>query len=220
MNKKEVIVVSLGGSLIYPRKLDKEFLDKFKGVIDNSDGRFVIICGGGYLARKYQKIGFFLGSYIRDWLGILASKKNAKIVKKLFDVKSKLISNPTLKIDFKEKILVGNGWKPGWSTDYDAVLLAEQLNAGMVINMSNIDYVYDKDPKKFKDAKKLTKVSWNKFKELVGSEWSPGLNMPFDPIASKKAASLGLKVIIIGKDLGNLRNVLDKKKFKGSVVEN
>ncbi|MDD4333294.1 MAG: UMP kinase, partial [Patescibacteria group bacterium] len=48
--------------------------------------------------------------------------------------------------------------------------------------------------------------------------WSPGLNMPFDPIASRKAQELNLQVIIAGKNLKNLKNILEDKKFKGTVI--
>ena len=110
------------------------------------------------------------------------------------------------------------GWKPGWSTDYDAVLLAKNFGVSEIINMSNIDYVYDKDPKKFKDAKKIEKTSWKDYTNLVGNKWKAGMNVPFDPIAAKEAQKSGMKVCIIGKDLENLENLLNGKKFKGTVI--
>jgi len=216
------IIISLGGSLIYPKKRDYAFLKRFKEVIHKEDYQFVIFCGGGYLARKWQKIGSFLrlNKHILDWIGILATWRNAHKVKEILNgsVRKKIIINPTQKIDFKEKILVAAGWKPGWSTDYDAVLLAKNLGIGEIINMSNITYVHDKDPNKHKDAKPINSISWNDFKKIVGDEWKPGLNMPFDPIASKEAAKLGIKVIIIGNNLVNLKRLLDGKQFKGTTI--
>ena len=107
------------------------------------------------------------------------------------------------------KVVIGVGWKPGWSSDYGAVLLAQDYNTGMVINLSNIDMVYDKDPKKFKDAKPIRTIRWKEMVGIVGKKWKPGLNMPFDPIASKLAMESNIKVIICnGHNLKNLNNIL------------
>jgi len=219
-----LIIISLGGSLLYPKKLDRRFINNFSRLISkhvNKGYRFAIYCGGGYLARKRQKIfSFIRNQFLLDWIGIFATRTNAKTLKENLKVKvhKKIITNPTGKITFKEDVLVAAGWKPGWSTDYDSVLLAKNLGGKKIINMTNVDYVYDKDPRKNKDAKPIKKISWSKFRGLVGNKWKPGLNMPFDPIASKKADKLGLKVVIVGNDLKNLENLLKNKKFKGTVV--
>ena len=118
-----------------------------------------------------------------------------------------------------EPIVVGGGWKPGWSTDYCAASLARLYGIRRVINLSNITQVYDKDPAKFKDAKPLKRVSWQAFFKLVGDKWVPGLNAPFDPIASRLAAENGMEVVVCaGKDLKNLERVLLGEKFVGTVI--
>jgi len=74
-----------------------------------------------------------------------------------------------------------------------------------VINLSNVDQVFDKDPKVFPDAKPLDKISWEDFRKMVGDEWTPGMNSPFDPIASQKAHELGVKVVVMnGKNFENI----------------
>ncbi|MFH1083486.1 MAG: UMP kinase, partial [Pseudomonadota bacterium] len=110
------------------------------------------------------------------------------------------------------------GFEPGSSTDLRAVQVAKRFGAGQVVNMSNIDYVYSDDPKNNPDAKKLTDITWVDFRKLVGNEWSPGLNMPFDPIASKAAEAAGLKVVIIGNDMGNLEKLLKEEPFRGTTI--
>jgi uridylate kinase len=88
-----------------------------------------------------------------------------------------------------------------------------------VVNLSNIDYVYNKDPKKFKNAKKIKEISWADFRKIVGDKWDPGLNVPFDPIASKIAQEAQMEVVIMnGKKLKNLENYLEGKKFTGTVI--
>ena len=62
-------------------------------------------------------------------------------------------------------------------------------------------------------------ISWDDFRKLVGDKWDPGLNMPFDPIASKEAETLSLKVAIInGKNLESFENFLDNKSFVGTLI--
>jgi uridylate kinase len=214
-------VISLGGSLIVPENLDIEFIKSFKELIlkeIEEDNRFVIICGGGSVARKYQNAAKQITDITQenlDWLGIHATWLNADFLNRIFADKSDkdFIINPTEEIRTDKKIIIAAGWKPGWSTDYDAVLLAKNLQANKVINMSNIDFVYDSDPKKNPGAKPIEKTNWKEFRKLVGDEWKPGLNMPFDPIAAKEAEQLNLNVYIIGKDLNNLKDILDGKDY-------
>lgn len=224
MAKKEVVVISLGGSVIVPDELDINFLKRFKELIFKYKRkyRFAIITGGGKICRKYQaaakKISKLNADDI-DWIGIAASRFNANLIKYVLGVKKPIITNPTKKIKF-EGVVVGGGWKPGRSTDYDAVMLAKVLGAKTVINISNIDYLYDKDPRKYKNAKKIFSIDWKDFRKIIGDKWVPGLNKVFDPLAVKLAQKTGLKLILAGNNINNLKNIFDKKSFKGSVVCN
>ena len=223
----KTIILSLGGSLICPNDFDFVFLKKLKQAIEKyarKNHKFVIICGGGKLARTFQEIAFKsskLSNDELDWLGIHATKINAYIIKSMFgnSAENFVISNPTQKLHIKKNIVVASGWKPGWSTDYDAVLLAENFKVREVINMSNIDYVYDRDPRKFKAAKKIEKMKWQNYLKMTGTKWRAGMNVPFDPIAAKEAQKSKIRVYIIGKNLGNFENLLNNKPFKGTTIE-
>lgn len=220
-----MIIFSLGGSLIVPDEIDVEFLKRFKEIILKSDERFALICGGGKICRRYQEAASKISDLNNedlDWLGIASTKLNAFLIKTIFKgyAYPEVIDDPTQPVDFKEKVIVAAGWKPGCSTDKDAVLLAKNLGAKTVVNLSNIDYVYDKDPKKFDDAKPLKRISWNDFQNIVGEKWDPGLNAPFDPVASKEAKELGLKVVILnGKNIRNIEDYLAGKDFVGTIIE-
>jgi uridylate kinase len=187
--------------------------------------KFILVIGGGSTCRKYQqaiKESAEVSNLDLDWLGIYATHLNAKFVSQLFNGWSEpeLIIDPTKKIRSKKSVLIAGGWKPGCSTDYDAVLLAKNFGAKEVINASNINYVYTADPKKDPNAKPLPNLSWTEMQKIVGDKWNPGANLPFDPKAVKTAAKLKLKVSFVkGTDLNEFAKVLEGKTYQGSVIK-
>ena len=226
--KSKTIIISLGGSIVAPDKIDINFLKNFKKLILRQvklGKKFVIIVGGGKVCRNYQNAAqkvCKLSTEQLDWIGIHATHLNASLVREIFGDKA----NKEIVIDlenlpkFKKPIIVGAGTKPGWSTDYDAVFLAKKYKAKIVANLSNIDYVYDKDPKKFKDAKSLKNIFWQDFLKIIGKEWKAGMNAPFDPIASRLAKKIGLKAVFLkGTNLKNFENFLKGEKFKGTIIK-
>jgi uridylate kinase len=222
---KENIVISLGGSLVAPGEIDLGFLKNFKHTLLKYLGakRFFVLVGGGKIARAYQKALLEFGTKPadRDWTGIAVTKLNAEVIKQMFlgNAYPKIITDPNVKVKTTKDVVVGAGWKPGWSTDYDAVLIAKNHNVKTIINLTNVDYVYDKNPNEFPDAKPLKEIDWKSFERIVGDKWSPGLSMPFDPRASKLAANLKLKVIMInGKSLERLEDFLNNKPFIGTII--
>ena len=224
--------MSIGGSLIVPNGgIDSKFLQDLNSFIreqlaKNKNRQFFLITGGGMTTRHYQKaardvLGHQLTEDDLDWIGIHATRLNAHLVRTIF----RDIAHPVIIDDYSlirkptEPVVIGAGWKPGWSTDYDAVCICEDYGVNTIINLSNLSKVYDKDPKKFNDAKPIDEISWLDFRELVGDKWSPGMNAPFDPIASKKAEELKAQVIFMGKDFDNIRKYFNGEKFVGTVIK-
>ena len=223
-------IISVGGSIIIPKTgFNIPFLKKFRQLILSEvkkGTKFVLIIGGGATCRQYQdalKKTVRIKDVDLDWMGIHTTMVNAQFVKLLFqdDAYKDVITDPRKKLKTNKPIIIAAGYKPGWSTDMDAVLMAKAYGAKDVINLSNIDYVYDKDPAKFKGAKKIEETDWKTFRrDVVGNTWDPGKNAPFDPIASREAQKLGLKVSILkGTNLPEVRKVLVGKKFKGTVIQ-
>lgn len=221
-----ITIISLGGSLIAKEEVDIAYLTSLKTMLEGflTQGRkFAVYCGGGATARNYIKAASSFGAtdVDKDWVGTMATRLNAELVRAVFAKQAHptVAYNPTRKIVLKKNILVCAGWKPGWSTDYDAVLLAKNLGSKLIINATNVDYVYDKDPWRHKDAKPYPFMSWTEFRKLVGDKWKPGMNAPFDPVAAKEAESQKAKVIILnGSNLDNLKQCLSGGKFKGTVI--
>ncbi len=218
-----MIIISLGGSLIVPEEIDVNFLKRFKKAILEITEKesVVIVCGGGKVCRKYQEAASQVVKPTHedlDWLGIKATFMNAQLMKIILGHRAdrKVYKKPEIP---KHKITVAAGWLPGWSTDYDAVIWAKKTGAKKVINMSNVNHLYDKDPKKFPNAKIVRKMKWKDYRKIAGDKWTPGLNLPFDPIASRLAHKLGLTVYIIGKDVKNLKKAVEGKAFRGSIID-
>ncbi|MCL4338062.1 UMP kinase [Patescibacteria group bacterium] len=229
MDKSKPIIISLGGSLVVPNGgIDTVYLSGFNKFIRSkiAEGwRFFIVVGGGTLARHFidagKKVIGELTDWDLDWLGIHATHLNAHLIRTIFrDIAHpRIVENYKKKIiNLKQPIVVAAGWEPGCSTDYDAVVLARDYGASIVVNMSNITAVYDKDPKKFPDAKPLNNLKWSQFQEIVGDSWKPGSNYPFDPMATKLASGLKLTVYVIGKDVENMGKILDGKSFSGTTI--
>lgn len=229
----EKVVISLGGSLIVPNTgIDTAFLKKFNEFIrhelsENKNRQFFIVAGGGATTRQYQEaarnvIGHELVPEDLDWLGIHATRLNAHLVKTVFRdlAHPYILKHYEIIRKVKEKVVIAAGWKPGWSTDFCSAMVCEDYGVKTVINMSNIDMAYDRDPKLHPDAAPIKKITWEEFRKIVGNEWTPGMNLPFDPIASKKSEALGLKVVILkGSNFENLKNYFAGKPFVGTVIE-
>jgi uridylate kinase len=235
MDAKKTFIVNLGGSIIVPDEIDTTFLKEFRALIleqiKEKEQRFVFITGGGKTARRYTKAAEEVYRDIdnedKDWLGIHATRLNAHLIRTIFreEAHPRINTNPHDLEDFHQctqPIMIAAGWKPGFSTDYDTALLARYLGIKKVVNLSNIDYVYDKDPKEFPDAKKIEELSWTEYRELTHNEtWTPGMNAPFDPVAAKFAEKEDIEAVTLkGTNLENLRAYLNDEKFDGTLIKN
>lgn len=229
-------VLSLGGSIVAPPEgPDVAFLVELRSRMDawlaeEASRRLILVVGGGGPARLYQNA---LKEFAKrrgdaappdaslDLVGIAATRINAQLVAAAFagPCADPVVEDPSGTIAFTGRVLVASGWKPGFSSDYDAVLLGERFGAATVLNISNIAKVYTADPKLDPKARPLDAISWPEFRAMVGSVWTPGANLPFDPIASAKAEKAGMKVVCAaGRDLDNLVAILDGKRFVGTII--
>lgn len=225
--KNEYVIISLGGSIIVPDAIDTAFLKSFRTLIHTyiqKGVRFVIISGGGKTARRYMSAAdelTSLNSDDLDWLGIHATRLNGHLIRTILrdEAHPIVIKNPNRPIVSDKSVIIAAGWKPGRSTDYAATRIAKNVGAKKLINLSNIDFVYDKDPNKFKDATPIKESTWSNFRALLPTKWDPGLSAPFDPIAAKDAEKIGLEVAIInGRKLKEVEKYLNGERFRGTII--
>jgi uridylate kinase len=226
---KKVIIISLGGSLIVPDKIDSSFLKKFKETISKhiKKYKFVVVCGGGSTARRYiqglkenDKSTFF-----QDLAGIAVTRLNAKFMTYLFGKEA----NDGIPQDMKsvESLLRKNEivfcgalrYARNETSDGTAAKLAHYFNS-FFINLTNVQGLYDKNPKEYKDAKFISKINWYEFHKMANSiKFKPGQHFILDQTASKIILENKIPTYILGKNMKNLDNMLNRKKFKGTIIE-
>lgn len=225
-DKKKPIVISLGGSVIYPDKLDTAYIREFNAFIRSfvrQGYKFIIVTGGGRLCRDFQAAARSLTKltdYDSDWLGIHATRLNAQLLRTVFeDICDHVVIDGPKKIGkLKHPVTFGAGWRPGWSTDYVATSIA-RVHGAPVVNMGTADHVYSRDPRKYKTAKKFEQLTWSQYRKLVPRHWKPGLSSPLDPVAATMAQESKLTAYIIdGRNLKNVANLLRCKSWQGTTI--
>jgi uridylate kinase len=213
------IAISLGGSLLTGKsndpyiKLDPVRFKQYAKVIKKLHEKgheLMVVCGGGKPARYFIEMAKKYGaeSDVMDFIGIKSSHINALLfMAALGDIaeQPKIYEIPELGFDKREKgkIWIGGGHKPGVSTDYRAVQFAKAMKADIIINATDIDGVYTKNPKIYNDAEKLPKLSFDQLKKIIKENTcqAPGEYGLFDMEAVKLSKNLGIPVVIIdGRD--------------------
>ncbi len=224
------VVISIGGSLLFKDgSLDTDFLQKLNAFIRAHVARgmrFMLVAGGGSICRSYQNAAqaviHDMSHRDLDWLGIHSTRLNGHLLRTIFvDIAHpRMIENYERKLEnWIEPIVIGAGWKPGWSTDYCAVSLAKDYGARVMVNLSNIEYVFDGDPRTNPNAAPLQHATWDFIHTLVGDTWKPGMNTPFDPIATQLASEINLDVIVAhGANFANLDALFGGLPFVGTII--
>ncbi|MHA1596439.1 MAG: UMP kinase [Candidatus Asgardarchaeia archaeon] len=210
--KCKTVVLKMGGSLLY----DDEFKLKvrtIRGVVDSSL-RFVkegnnlgIVVGGGKLSRLAigEARRFGLPEAICDQIGILVSRINAKVIAHLLgDVSCKKIPenwDEVLGSLDEGKVLVLGGMSPGQSTNAVAAIMAEIMGADLLVNLSDVEGIYDRDPKD-PNAKLLDKISSEDLMEMIVEKGSKaGSYELFDLVALKILMRSNIPMVFVdGRD--------------------
>ena len=227
--KKELIVLSLGGSLIIPDKVDYVYLKNFKKVIftNKNKYKFIIVCGGGSLARKYISVLKKEGKNqeLQSYAGIAATRTNARFMSYFFGVDSdKGIPHKMKQIKsyLKKRDIIFCGaleYKPDQTSDSTAAAIAKNLKSNF-INLTNIKGLYTDNPFTNKKAKFISNITWSDFEKMANkSKFQPGQHFVLDQSAAKIIKENKIKTYIIGKDTKQLDNLLKQKKFMGTTIQ-
>jgi uridylate kinase len=200
------VSISLGGSLLTRNQTFGKY-ERYAEVLKalKSKGHsLIVVCGGGSPAREYIGLAKELGadSDIQDRLGILATHINALLLISALgsDAHPHIHRRGRdIKKHIDNLILVGGGHLPGSSTDYRTVLFAEAAGSDLIVNATDVDGVYDKDPKRHSDAVKLEKITFSRLEEIIlnSAKQVPGEYGLFDLKAVRRAKKLRVPIIFI-----------------------
>jgi uridylate kinase len=227
---KKVVVLSLGGSLIIPEEIDYNYLKAFKKIILKNSKKyvFIIVCGGGSIARKY--IGALekdkANEIFQSFAGISSTRTNARFISYLFRLDPKKGIPHRIK-EVKEYLKKQNivvcgalEYHPNRTSDSTAADLAKEFK-GIFINLTNIKGIYTDNPLTNKNAKFIEKISWKEFYKMATKrKFKPGQHFVLDQHASRIIMKNKIKTYILGKDIKQLYNLLNNRKFIGSTIEN
>ncbi len=221
-------MLSLGGSLIIPENINVKFLSEFKKIIlkNTKKYKFIIVCGGGSIARKYisalEETG--VNEKLQSLSGISATRMNARFMNYFFNINPEQGIPHTIKVlkrYIKKQDVVFCGaleYRPNQTSDSTAAGIAKKFRATFV-NLSNVAGLYDKNPQKNKDAKLIPKISCNDFCKMANKEkFKPGQHFILDQTASKIIQKNKIKTYLLGKNLKEFSNFLSSKKFKGTII--
>jgi len=225
-----VIVLSLGGSLIIPDKVNTTYLQQFKKTIlkNTNKYKFIIVCGGGSLARKYisslESQG--LNTTFQSLAGIASTRTNARFMSYFFKQNpEKGIPHKLKQINkyLKKQDIVFCGaleYKPHQTSDSTAAEIAKKYKT-IFINLTNTKGLYTDNPQTNKKAKFISKISWTEFNKLANkSKFKPGQHFVLDQTASKIILENKIPTIILGQKTNQLDNLLKGKKFIGTTIKN
>ena len=227
--KKKVIVLSLGGSLIIPDKIDTIFLKEFKKIIlkNTRKYKFIIVCGGGSIARKYISAlrEIKINEKLQSLSGISATRMNARFMNYFFNINPEHGIPHTMKVlkkYIKKQDIIFCGaleYKPDQTSDSTSAEIAKKFKSDF-INLTNVKGLHDKNPKKHKNAKFIQKISWKNFDKMANkTKFKPGQHFVLDQTASKIILKNKIKTYIIGKNPKQFDNLLNNKKFIGTIIQ-
>ncbi len=224
---KPLITLSLGGSVINPGNINSKFLEDFSIAIRElvHKYKFMIVCGGGKVAREYIKgLPNGLTEGERDYMGIAATWLNAQLLTYYFKGHCSPVLPSTVKKLTEHlqtyDIGISGGFLTAIKTDEDAAILADLYGSPILVNVTNVDGIYDKDPKQYSDAKKYSELTYNQFYEIVSPlSLNAGSNAPFTLIAAKICERTNIRIIVLEKNVDKIKQAINGK-IVGTVIQN
>lgn len=222
---KESIVISLGGSVVLADDLAPTYFKQLSSLLKrfSRQYRYYLVIGGGAPSRMYIRHGrlFDFSENQLDELGIMVTRVNARMMCFILGVDQKHIPETTDEaLSIPSNIILMGGTVPGHSTDFVGAELAIKAHASKYIIATNVDGVYDKDPRKHSDAAFLPNIHIDNLLKQYGSLWdAAGSNMVIDGPALYLIKKHKLSTCVInGNKLGELQHILEKKSFYGTRI--
>lgn len=221
------IVISLGGSILIP-KLEQNRISSYVPVLKAiaEHNRLFVVVGGGGAARDYIEAARKLGvdEATSDEIGILVTRLNATLlIAALGDAAYPKVAeshSEAKKFAESKKIVIMGGITPGQTTDAVAAVLAERVRASVFINVTSVNGIYDKDPKKHPGAQRFETITPQQLLNIVSQiGLGAGSNNVLDIIAARIVERSHIPLVVLdGTEPENLKNAILKGIFTGTIV--
>jgi uridylate kinase len=222
------IVLRIGGSVV-ASPLNPELISKYVDLLKNLKKyghELAVVVGGGALAREFIKAAKNLGldEKAQDEVAISVSRIFAQLfLKKMGELGCEAVPLTVadcVKCLRNGKVAVMGGLKPGMTTDTVAALIAEKVNANLLIKATDQEGVYNKDPKKHEDAAMLEHLSFEELSDVFAEDkHKAGIHQILDPEAVKILKRKRVKVVVVnGFKLENVLAVV-KSKHVGTMID-
>jgi len=219
------IVLSLGGSLLFSNETTTEYLNQLieKLTAISKSNRLYLVIGGGRIARNYIHLGRKIGlvEHSLDELGIQVTRVNALLLAYMFDLPKPVIPSTTNDAAQQQaNLVIMGGTTPGHSTDMVGAELAEKTYAFRLVIATDVNGIYDKDPKKHDDAQQFSTIHIADLIKTYGTDWeSAGKNMVIDGPALQIIQKAKIPTVVVnGLDLHQLENALSGKPCNGTTI--
>jgi len=217
------LVLSLGGSVF---EGGAERIRSFARVLDeiSSENELFVVVGGGKLARELIGKARELGANetMCDYIGIAVTRINAMLLAIAMRNSAKRIPENFIEAQELSKnysAVVMGGTFPGHTTDATSALLAEFVNADLLLNATSVDGVYSEDPKKNPNARKFERLTPSELVKLIAnSSMEAGANVVMDLLSAKIIERSRIRTVIFRGEPENILKVLRGERI-GTVVE-
>ena len=231
----EVVIVALGGSLMYDGgDIDQQWVEDASKIISQTASagtKIGIVIGGGHLARENiataRKSGV-TDTFDLDLVGIAATRYNATAFAAALKSAGVDVSEnvPETTDDATESlqnhsVTVMGGTIPGHTTDAVSINLAVDSGAKRCTIATNVDFVYDKAPQINPDAIPFEEMTLAELQSIVGppEHRGAGPNVVIDPIGVQIAIDNGIELALLnGRELERLAKCLAGETFRGTII--
>jgi len=228
LQPSNVFVISIGGSILFEGNEPNP--EKFKAIVDvitklhRSGKKIVLVVGGGKVARLYSGVAgsLNLNKFEQDLVGIKVTRLNAFLLAAAMpDAHKKVLEDisDAKKVLDSGKIPVFGGLVPFFTTDSVAALLAEFFN-GVFVNLTDVDGIYDSNPKQNPDAIMFSEISYSRLVSLaIAAGSSPGQNVVVDVACAMILKRSKIPAVFLnGNNLDNFMAYINGQSFVGTVV--
>lgn len=224
------VVVSMGGSVLFRDEEDETYLAALADLL-REEGKarpLLVTTGGGRTARNYIRLGRRLGltEVELDELGIDVTRLHARLLAARIGPPCPARPPATLaeavhELRHASPVVLG-GTEPGHTTDGVAALLAARVRAERLVNATDVEGLFEADPRRHPNARRIERIGWEGFRAMVEANTSSeaGQNFLFDRLGAATLARARIPLWVVGgRDLDNLRAAIGGAGFRGSRVE-